>query len=228
MASRLSDVLTVQDLPIAELSAARLDGELFAVGDAFSPSDTPEGTSARARSLLPILGGRLIVELLTAAWIFGAVDTVPSVNHLCSSSDARARPVIVRGMSVREVVIDDDEIVVVSGVKVTSPLRTACDLARSADTFGFGMQLAVVRLLELGSADLADCVDLLERRRNLPGKRRTLRRLRSLPMVWPRSAVADSIHVIHGVDPAHGVQHPVQVRGIAHLEHELAEGQPVG
>ena len=47
------------------------------------------------------------------------------------------------------IVIDEDEIVVLGGVRVTSPLRTACDLVRSATQFDAALQLVVLQLLGL-------------------------------------------------------------------------------
>lgn len=211
---------------MAELSAARLDGELFAVAHCYSPSDVPDRAVSRAQSLAQGLSARVIVELMSAAWVLGATDAAPTFPQYCSTAEARAKPAVIRRLAVREVVIEPDEIVCVGGVRVTSPLRTACDLARSDAEFDTATQLVVLQLLQLAQASVDDCVELLERRRNLPGKRRTLDRLRS--MTVPASAVADAIDVVHGVDAPDGVENTVEVGGIPHLEDELAEGQPVG
>ena len=46
--ARLPMVLGTDDLPIAELCAARLDGELFAIDDGWAPVDEPDLPAFRA------------------------------------------------------------------------------------------------------------------------------------------------------------------------------------
>jgi hypothetical protein len=226
MTPRLPSVLSPADLPTAELYSARLDGDLVGVADCFVPVDIPQQAADRAQSFAHQVPDRVIVELLSAAWVFGAITQPPSTPQFCSASDARAKPATLRRLSIREVVIDDDEVVRFGGVRVTSPLRTACDLVRSSDDFDADLQLVVLRLLQFASASVVDCMTLLGRRRNLPGKKRTLYRLRCLARSAD-SAVADPVNVVYGVDAPHGVQHSVQVRGVAHFEHELAEREAV-
>jgi len=225
MPIQLPAVLSAADLPATELSAARLDGELFEVADCFSPIDLPDGAILRAQSLAQDLSSRVIVERRSAAWVLGATEVAPVFPQYCSTAEARAKPAAIRRLAVREVVIEPHEIICLGGVRVTSALRTACDLVRSSTEFDTVTQLVVLRLLQLGQATIEDCVALLDGRRNLPGKRRTLDRLRS--MTVPPSAVADAVDVVHGVNASDGVEHAVEMGGIPHLEDELAECQPV-
>jgi hypothetical protein len=227
MTPRLPEVLSPADLPMAELCAARLDGDLFAIADCFSPVDLPEQPADRARAAAQRLSERVIVERLSAAWVFGVMAAPPREHQYCSAADARAKPSTLRRLTLREVVIDEDEVVVLGGVRVTSPLRTACDLVRSAPQFDAALRLMVLRLLSLAGASIDDCVAVLDRRRNLPGKVRTLDRLRSLALPTD-SAVADAVDVVNRVDSSHRIEHPVEVRGVAHFEDELAERQTVG
>lgn len=231
MTHRLPAVLSTADLPGAELCAASLDGELVPLAGCFTVVDLPEQAASRARALATGLTGRVIIERLSAAWVFGATSDPPTPPQFCSAADARAKPATLRRLTVREVVIDDDETVMLDGIRVTSPLRTACDLVRSSEDFDLARQLVVLRLLGLCHASVDECITLLDRRRNLPGKKRTLARLRSLTVPGApqsASAVADPVDVVHGVDTAHRVQDAVQVGGVAHLEHELADRQAVG
>jgi hypothetical protein len=212
---------------MAELCAARLDGDLFAIADCYSPVDLPEQPADRARAVAQQLSERVIVERLSAAWVFGAMTDPPREHQYCSAADARAKPSTLRRLTLREVVIDADEVVVLGGVRVTSPLRTACDLVRSAAQFDAALQLVVLQLLNLAGASVDECIAVLDRRRNLPGKVRTLNRLRSLALMTD-SAVADAVDVVDRVDPSNRIEHPVQVRGVPHFEDELAEGQTIG
>ncbi|MCU1544587.1 MAG: hypothetical protein JWM50_2452 [Microbacteriaceae bacterium] len=175
---RLSPVLHAGDLPLAELHAARLDGELVALDEAFAPIDTAEGPAARAAALARAWSPRLIAEQRTAAWIWGALADAPARHQLCSSVQARARPPTPLRSTVREVVIDPDEVSSVAGLRVTTPLRTVTDLARFDARFGESEALLVRELLRRGGLTLDDCRVALERRRNLPAKRLAWRRIR--------------------------------------------------
>ena len=172
---RLGAVLTTDDLPLAELCALRLDGELFAIDEGFAPIDEPDGPGPRARSLAVHCQDRLIAEQRSAAWIWGASPFPPSRHQLCASIGARARPAHVRRAVAREVVIDDDEWVELSGVRVTLPLRTVIDFAR----FDWEPSLAS-ELMRLYGITPDDCRAELDRRHNLPNKVRAWQRLSSI------------------------------------------------
>lgn len=186
MTSRLPPVLSPADLPEAELYAAGLDGEVFPVGGCFSPVDEVIGPVHRARSLAAVLPPRMIAERHSAAWVLGASSSPPPRPELCTDIDARTRPVSLATMAVREVVIDSSEVVWLGGMRVTTPLRTAIDLARFSVPFGAEEQQIVANLAELGRFGLGDCVEAIESRRNLPRKRSALRRLHSAFACPPR------------------------------------------
>jgi hypothetical protein len=176
MTLRLAPVLSGLDLPVAELRAAALDGELFAIDGCWAPIDEPDRRSQRALALAVQLPDRVILEQRSAAWVWGLLDAPPDPHDLCTAIGARVRtgpgwP------AAREVVIDDDETVVISGIRVTSPLRTVVDLARFGERFDDEL---VRRLLAFGRITVADCLEAMERRRNLPGKRLAIERLAPL------------------------------------------------
>jgi hypothetical protein len=175
--ARLAPVLHVGDLPLAELCAARLDGELVGIDEAFAPIDAHAGPSERAWAAGRFWPHRLIAERATAAWIWGAKTDPPVRHQLCASKDARARPSAPARTSVREVVIASDEYVVLGAQRVTTPLRTVVDLARFAEPFAPVDAEAVRFLARLGAVDLAECRRALDRRRNLPGKKLAWSRL---------------------------------------------------
>jgi hypothetical protein len=177
MSQRLPRVLSGRDLPLAELTAARLDGELYAVDECFSPLDELESTAQRAQAVLATFPRRLIAEQHTAAWVFGAQPAPPSVQQFCVSIEARTRPAIALRVTVREVVIDDDDLLTVSGLPVTTPLRTAVDLARCAADFGDRDLPILAELMRVGGFGVDECAVMLNRRRNLPDKRVALARL---------------------------------------------------
>ena len=170
-------VLHEAELPLAERMAARLDGELFAFGDGHSPIDEVEGPVLRLDAVLGARPARLIAELATAAWVWGARDLPPARLEFCVDLRARARPAPTSQAAVREVVLTPDDTVALGERRVTIPLRTAVDLARVREVFADPDRDAVCRLAELGGFALADCVAFMDRSRNLPAKRRALDRL---------------------------------------------------
>jgi hypothetical protein len=170
---RLPPVLSVDDLPVPELRAARLDGELFAVGDCFSPVDEIEQPALRAAALHAGQSGRLIGELLSAAWVWGALDEPPQHLQFCVATGARVKHSAARWMTVREVIIDPDEIFDLDGRLVTTRQRTCIDLVRFSEKFD-DREVAIVRRLG-GSLD--EAARFISSRRNLPNKRRTIGRL---------------------------------------------------
>jgi hypothetical protein len=175
--ARLPSALGVRDLPLSELYAARLDGELWPLGAGFVPVDEPDSAELRARSLAVDLPPRLIAELSTAAWVWGAIPFPPLPLELCAAATARRRAVGVARWRVREVVFGDAEVVPLGGIRVTTPLRTAVDLLRTDDAFSEQARRAVAALVTRDGADPAACRTHLLGRRNLPQRRRALRRL---------------------------------------------------
>ena len=176
---RLPAVLSRLDLPLPELQAARLDGEVFALDECFCPIDEVDQNRHRAASLALLVPPRLIAEQHSAAWIHGAVPFAPQRHELCTDTTARQRPTSLSRFAIREVVIDPADIVLISRLRVTTPLRTVLDLARFSTPFD-DEEIRIVReLLSLAQLDFAQCLEVLARRHKLPGKRRALERLKS-------------------------------------------------
>lgn len=193
MNQRLGPVLSTSDLPEAELCAARLDGELFGLLDCFSPIDIPEHAATRASALATLLPPRLIAEQRTAAWVFGINNAPPSRHQACSPSGQRSRLIDLRGVDVREVVIDESELVMIGPLRLTSPLRTALDITRLSHRFAREDQHTVRGLLALARSDENECIRAVQARRNLPGKRRTVERLRLLEQRTEREGLIESV-----------------------------------
>jgi len=177
MPHRLPPVLSSADLPTPELYAARLDGDLFAIDACFSPVDEIEQPRHRAAALHAGQPDRLIAEQLSAAWVWGALEVPPSHHQFCVATGARVSHSPARWMTLREVVIDAEEIVTFDDALVTSPARTVVDLARFCATFGAVEERVVRRLVTGAGVLLDDAVEAVTRRRNLPNKRLAIERL---------------------------------------------------
>lgn len=210
--SKLASILTTADLPLTELHALRLDGELFAIDDAFSPIDQPESVAQRAAALEAQCSDRLIAEQRTAAWVWGACDRLPVRLELCAHIGARARISDTGRIVLREVVIDSAEVVTIGQTRVTTPLRTAIDLLRFQPSLDAAL---VARLLRIGGLTTDDCQRYLEARHNLPHKKIALARVKFL--------ASDPVRVVDGVDATNRAEDSIEVGRITHLEDVATE-----
>jgi hypothetical protein len=173
---RFSPVLTRLDLPVAELSALRLDGEAFALDEAVIAVDEPELAENRARALAALLDVRMTAELDTALWVYGCVDQPPAVHTASITKAARGRLLSSTRVHLRETTVPDAEVAVLSGVRVTSRARTVVDVAL-LDEVTERRLAAVTRLcLFPGTAPAALAVAVQLGR--TPGKLRALERIR--------------------------------------------------
>jgi AbiEi antitoxin C-terminal domain len=177
MPLRLSPVLSRSDFPVPELTALVLDGEAFRVDECIAPVDQVPGPILRASALAAELPPRLIAEQHTAAWIWGVLVTAPARHEVCADITARIRPTPHSRLSVREVVVLHEDVTVLAGLTVTTPMRTAIDLARFVGEWDDEEARIVRALLVLGQCGVLDCARVMNRRRNLPNKRLALARL---------------------------------------------------
>ncbi|WP_173924154.1 hypothetical protein [Agromyces sp. Marseille-P2726] len=128
--ARLRSVLDTDDLPIAELCAARLDGEVVAIDHGWVPVDEPDHAASRAALVALQVPRSLIIERLSAAWVHGAIASPPVVAQFCVPYSARIAVLNHRRVSVREVRIDARDIVEVGDQPCTTIDRTAFDVLR--------------------------------------------------------------------------------------------------
>jgi hypothetical protein len=128
--TRLPAVLDTSDLPIAELCAARLDGELMAIDHGWVPVDEPDHPVSRAALVALRVPRTLIIERLSAAWVHGAIASAPVVAQFCVPQSARIAVLNDRRVNVREVRIDADDVVEVGGHPCTTVARTVFDVLR--------------------------------------------------------------------------------------------------
>jgi hypothetical protein len=177
MPQRLNSVLSRLEFPASELGALVLDGEVYRVDDGVAPVDEVAGPPLRAAALAAELPPRLIAEQHSAAWVWGAQELPPQRHEVCADITARARPARGALLSVREVVLLHEDTALLAGILVTTPMRTAIDLARFVPEWNDDEATIVRILLELGRCSILDCARVMNRRRNLPGKRIALERL---------------------------------------------------
>jgi hypothetical protein len=162
MTARLPAVLSTVDLPLAELSGASLDGELYPLGEGWCPVDAPAAAESRALSIASVLPGRVIIERMTAAWIYGAAPE-PLHYQFCADAKYRVNRPFSARYSLREVVGVAGDTISVAGLQVTAPVRTVLDLCRDTSIATADVVPVIRRLFELGLADTGDAVRQLAR-----------------------------------------------------------------
>ncbi|MCB1298291.1 MAG: hypothetical protein KDB08_04845 [Microthrixaceae bacterium] len=119
-------------LSIAELSAASLDGHLVGLGEGFMPADAIETIAMRAASLRPLLHETTAATLLSAAWIWGALDHPPTRHSAHRAVAHRLHHVHSRRMVLHDVYLPEEGRMLVGGVWVSTPLHTLIALVRAA------------------------------------------------------------------------------------------------
>ncbi|WP_394552244.1 hypothetical protein ACDF64_15440 [Agromyces sp. MMS24-JH15] len=128
--ARLPAVLDERDLPLPELIAAGLDGEVVRIDRGWVSIDEPDLRELRAA----VLGKRdvrdLIVERRSAAWVHGALLAPPTPPQFCVPITARIAMRVARDFPIREIAIEEDDVIAFGEVRCTTLARTVYDLAR--------------------------------------------------------------------------------------------------
>ena len=118
-------------LSVAEISSARLDGELVpATRHALAPVAMPPNELVRAQSAASWLPPGHAAVFTTAAWIHGAVPREPDTYHAQLVEGAPKKRVWRAGVTIRSWPIPQADLVVLGGTRVMSIERTFYDVAR--------------------------------------------------------------------------------------------------
>ncbi|WP_181429060.1 type IV toxin-antitoxin system AbiEi family antitoxin [Curtobacterium sp. MCSS17_008] len=169
-------LLTSDDWPEAELRAAVLAGELVPVGRCWASPAEPQVPALRAAAHAWRLSDpRLVASGRSAAWIWGATSRPPAADEVSIPPNVRVR--VDADVRLREVRLDPHDVVLLHGIRVTTPLRTAVDLLRAPGAFDTGALDALRGLLAIGAVaeqDLRRRVDALG---TIPMARQAARRL---------------------------------------------------
>ncbi|RDV43488.1 hypothetical protein DOE76_17620 [Leifsonia sp. ku-ls] len=178
MTSTTSPLLDDDVLPMVELLALCLDGQVYRVGDAFASADTPDGPELRAHAFARTAPAWTVADRGSAAWIHGTRASPPPLPQVCVPPSHRGGGMLAR-LDTAYRTLAADETVALSGIRVTSPLRTAHDLLCSPGGFSDADALEVRHLLLLAGETPAGVDDRLRAMRR---RGRDLARSR-LPLV---------------------------------------------
>jgi hypothetical protein len=135
------------------------------------------GPAQRAASLAAAVRRHdLVLGGWTAAWVHGATERLRRPLDLQTDSSGGARA---KHTPLRQVALGSRDVVRIGGVRVTSPFRTAADLARLEHHLGSEGSAAVVALIAATGLTWAQAVAALAATPTATGKRRALARFRT-------------------------------------------------
>lgn len=122
---------------LPELHAMKLDGVLAQVyGEAFRPVDVPDSAGLRAAALAHHVPAGLVrraaVAQLSAAWVYGCAPPPRPIALLVPPGGKSAQLPLFSGCSLRQVLLAESDVVKLAGLRLTIPMRTALDVARTA------------------------------------------------------------------------------------------------
>jgi len=145
----------------AELAAARLDGHLVEIGDAYMPADAVETPELRAGSLRALVSPALALTRASAAWIHGALSDPPVRHAVQRLSRLRIHHVIDSRLSYRDYLLREEDVIVLGGVGVTTPPRTLADLVRDMHAGEDGADTVIEAMIAWSPALAAEAADCL-------------------------------------------------------------------
>lgn len=114
----------------SELMAARLDGDVVEIGEAYMPADAVETRELRAGSLRALVGSQLALTHESAAWVHGMLDHPPRQHSVQRCVDTRVHHVIDSRVQYRDLRLPVRDGMRIAGIVVTTPTRTLADLVR--------------------------------------------------------------------------------------------------
>lgn len=179
---------------------------------------------AAAFAVPPAIRQRVVAGRMTAAWIYGCAREPDRLALLVDSKRRISSLRSTRGCTLHEVRLGPFDVVSLGGLMVSSPLRTALDIALHVEA-----ERAIPALRELLARPELDVrLRLLtlavESTPRVPHKRAALEKLALLASA---PVAGRPVDVEHTVDPPDSAQNVAQVLGVAHLECELGNGHPV-
>lgn len=206
-----------------ELQALAADGVLarfhqhgYTLPDAAA---TPQLRARAAAGAVPAaVRQRVVAGRMTAAWIYGCAAEPDRLALLVDTKRRVSGLRNTRGCTLHEVKLGPFDVVSMGGLMVSSPLRTALDIALHVDAERAIPTLAGLLARPQKDVRLRLLVLAIEASPRVPHKRAALEKLVALtPALVPGGAV----DVKDPVDPADGAEHVAEVLGVTHLEGKL-------
>ena len=153
-----SRAFTRADARAAGLSPAQLRSAAYRrlLHDVYVDASVPDSVELRAAAVRLVLPQEAVVGYTAAAWLHGADvrdRRMLDVEVVAQRGDQIRR----RGIAASSALLEDTDVIEVLGVPVTTPVRTAFDLARRKDLIE--AVVGIDAMLNRGCCDLADLTE---------------------------------------------------------------------
>ncbi|MDT0168793.1 type IV toxin-antitoxin system AbiEi family antitoxin [Pseudarthrobacter sp. BRE9] len=182
----------------------------------------PASPQLRARAAAgvvpPAIRQRVVAGRLTAAWIYGCAGEPDRLALLVDAKRRVSGLRNTRGCTLHEVKLGPFDVISLGGLMVSSPLRTALDIALHVDAERAVPALAGLLARPQQDVGLRLLVRAIEATPRVPHKRAALEKL---ALLAPALVPGGPVHVENPVDPPDRAQDVAEVLGVAHLESEL-------
>ncbi|HEY8700820.1 MAG TPA: type IV toxin-antitoxin system AbiEi family antitoxin [Arthrobacter sp.] len=205
-----------------ELQSLAADGLLRRLHQrGYTLPEAPVSPQLRARAaanLVPeAIRQRVVAGRMTAAWIYGCAEEPDRMALLVDAKRRISSLRNTRGCTLHEVRLGPFDVVSLGGLLVSSPLRTALDIALHVDASRAIPALEL--LLARPERDVRQrlLVLAIESTPRVPHKKAALEKLALLAAPFVAGGPVD---VKNAVDPPDSAEHVAQVLGVAHLESE--------
>ena len=198
---------------VAERWALVRDGHAVVSEGIICPIDTPPGPSLRLDAHLCTDHIEAVAIEQSALWVLGAIPSAPRELLIAGLNGARMY-VASSDIHARELNIQRTDCVAFGNKLVTSPARTAADIAR----YSHDDKTALVELTALGRKspyDAQTALAIVGRTVHLPFARRARERL--------GAALAHAVGIVDTVNASNGIEQSFEMAGVAHFENKPVE-----
>lgn len=205
-----------------ELQSLAADGVLSQFHQhGFTLPDAPATPQLRARAAASAVPSsvrqRVVAGRMTAAWIYGCAAEPERLALLVDAKRRISSLRNTRGCTLHEVRLGPFDVVSLGGLMVSSPLRTAVDIALHVDTHRALPALEGLLARPQKDVRLRLLVLAIEASPRVPHKRAALAKLNLLA---PALVTGSPVDVEHPIDAPDGAEDVAEVLGVAHLEGE--------
>ena len=213
------------DMPFAwpELQSLAADGLLDRIHHrGYTLPGLPASPQLRARAAAGAVPAsvrqRVVAGRMTAAWIYGCASEPDRLALLVDATRRVSSLRTTRGCTLHEVRLGPFDVVSLGGLMVSSPLRTALDIALHVDAERAIPTLERLLARPQNDVRLRLLVLAIEATPRVPHKKAALEKLAALT---PALVAGGPVDVKHPVDPADCTEDVAQVLGVPHLEGKL-------
>ncbi|HJV97682.1 MAG TPA: type IV toxin-antitoxin system AbiEi family antitoxin [Arthrobacter sp.] len=170
---------------------------------------------AAANAVPAAIRQRVVAGRMTAAWIYGCANEPDRLALLVDAKRRISSLRNTRGCTLHEVRLGPCDVISLGGLMVSSPLRTALDIALHVEAQRALPALEALLSRPENDVRLRLLVLAIEATPRVPHKRSALEKLARLA---PSLVSGGPVDVEHAVYPPDGTQDVAQVLGVAHLE----------